>query len=474
VALGFFTVPRPAQGAVIDLVLGGSGATSWNVTGIKPGDNGVKTVTLHNAGSNPGRVTVWVTDIAETDYAGDGATLDDFLKLNPVGPSLTSSFPLPALVRDLPQGVTDTHSLKIAPLNGGDTVTLDWQWQFPETGVPQNTAQGDSLAFSINYMLEELTPGGTTGGTSGGGAITGGGPAEPEEGGCAPGTLPTTGKINANGTVLQRLLIGSYDQRLTLTIGEGITAGGPGGQTFGCVGINRWDMAPILPLDMYLVGVLYRVTPLGATFSPGAPLKYTYAQVDVPQGVDEQSLYLAYYDSQTGKWVKLESTVDTQANTVTATIGRFNNLGVFGQKQTPPAPASFQAAGLNINPAIVDAGQPVTVTVSVTNGGGQSGTYAVVLKVNGLAFDQKPVTLGAGGSQTVTFTVTETAPGAYTLDVGGLTATFQVRAPVATTPPPANTESNDWLPIAIMALGVALALTLGILLLRNYGKRPQA
>ena len=46
--------------------------------------------------------------------------------------------------------------MNITPLNVGDNVTLVWEWQFNETGRPQNDAQGDNLSFTINYMLEEI------------------------------------------------------------------------------------------------------------------------------------------------------------------------------------------------------------------------------------------------------------------------------------------------------------------------------
>ena len=77
------SLPTPVQAQQpIDLQLGGEGATSWNIDNIKPGDSGTKTVELHNAGSQNGLVTIWISDINETDYAGDGTALDDYLRFN--------------------------------------------------------------------------------------------------------------------------------------------------------------------------------------------------------------------------------------------------------------------------------------------------------------------------------------------------------------------------------------------------------
>ncbi len=52
--------------------------------------------------------------------------------------------------------------------------------------------------------------------------------------------------------------------------------------------------------------------------------------------------------------------------------------------------------------------QPVdtaTITVLVTNVGGATGTYEVVLKLNGEVYAKKSVTLDAGKSETVSFGV---------------------------------------------------------------------
>jgi hypothetical protein len=49
-------------------------------------------------------------------------------------------------------------------LNAGETVSLTWRWEFLETGESQSDAQGDSLSFTINYLLQELPPGAGGGG----------------------------------------------------------------------------------------------------------------------------------------------------------------------------------------------------------------------------------------------------------------------------------------------------------------------
>lgn len=150
--------PASAQSSTIDLVLGGEGATPWSIGNIQPGDSGTKTVTLRNNSNYNGTVIIWVTIISETDGAGGGAVLDKYLYFNLTGANQVTNLTLPVLIHQLPQSANDSCYLKINPLAAGATITLTWQWTFRETGTPQNEAQGDSLTFSVSYMLVETPP----------------------------------------------------------------------------------------------------------------------------------------------------------------------------------------------------------------------------------------------------------------------------------------------------------------------------
>ncbi|GAH36548.1 unnamed protein product, partial [marine sediment metagenome] len=164
VILASLALPASAQGPV-DLELGGEGATGWNIGNVSPGDSGTKTVTLHNAGDRDGFVTLWISDTvsgeginpeSETGDTSAPGELDHYLLFNISCSGLDSNISLPTTIDSLPQSASDTDYIKISPLNAGGTITLDWQWQLPvETG---NEVQGDSLSFTINYMLEEFPP----------------------------------------------------------------------------------------------------------------------------------------------------------------------------------------------------------------------------------------------------------------------------------------------------------------------------
>ena len=93
---------------------------------------------------------------------------------------------------------------------------------------------------------------------------------------------------------------------------------------------------------------------------------------------------------------------------------------------TPPA--NFQVSDLTVNPLEVKAGEDVTVSVKVTNVGGQAGSIDLHLVVNQTAEETKTVTLQEGASTITEFKISKQALGIYIVEIAGLTDQFEVSA----------------------------------------------
>jgi subtilase family serine protease len=91
--------------------------------------------------------------------------------------------------------------------------------------------------------------------------------------------------------------------------------------------------------------------------------------------------------------------------------------------------ARFKVRDLRISPGTVRPRKPVTVSARVENVGDVRGTYDVKLKVKGRVVQTKSVTLAAGKSTSVRFTVVEEIKGDYEVEVNGLVGSFTVTAP---------------------------------------------
>ena len=96
----------------------------------------------------------------------------------------------------------------------------------------------------------------------------------------------------------------------------------------------------------------------------------------------------------------------------------------------PPTPAAFSVSNLSIEPAQAEANETVTISVTVANTGGTQGSHNVVLNINGAQEEAKSVTIAAGSSQSVTFSVSREETGSNTVAVNGLTGSFVIVKPV--------------------------------------------
>ncbi|MDO9580697.1 MAG: CARDB domain-containing protein, partial [Bacteroidales bacterium] len=106
------------------------------------------------------------------------------------------------------------------------------------------------------------------------------------------------------------------------------------------------------------------------------------------------------------------------------------------------APAAFSISSLTISPSEVYVGEAVTISFSVANTGGQSGSYTVTLKINGVVEATKEVTVAAGKSESVSFTTSKNVAGTYSVDVNGLTGSFIVKEKVVPLAPAAFSVSS--------------------------------
>jgi hypothetical protein len=98
----------------------------------------------------------------------------------------------------------------------------------------------------------------------------------------------------------------------------------------------------------------------------------------------------------------------------------------------------FSVSNLTITPNNVKVGEPVNVSIIVSNNGVQMGKYSVVLRVGGVVENITDMAMTPGASQTASFVVIKDAAGDYYADVDGLGGFFTV-IPLT---PPSFTVSN--------------------------------
>ena len=287
-------------------------------------------------------------------------------------------------------------------------------------------------------------------------------------------------RIDSDGEILAAIEATSADGLLTMTIPKGTIALGKDGKRLKSLQTAVDESPPDPAEDTHIIGLAYDFGPDGATFDPEITLVWSYDPDALPEDVAEEGLVVAYY---AGEWVEVDCVVDTENDTITASVEHFTTFAIIGavtppeeeevappeeEEVAPPVevpvkPAVFTTSSLSISPTEADIEQSVTISVLVANTGDVTGSYEVTLKINNVAVATQDVTLAGGASQTVTFTTAKDAAGTYTVNIDGLSGTLVVKAPPVEVPAPIN-----WPLIGgIIAAVVVIALIIFFLVRRR-------
>lgn len=94
------------------------------------------------------------------------------------------------------------------------------------------------------------------------------------------------------------------------------------------------------------------------------------------------------------------------------------------------------------------ADKTATVKVQVQNNGGSQGVYTAILTVDGAKVEEKNVTVAAGATEAVTFSLTKDTPGSYQVVIGGLSSTLVVeriaKIEISFNPNPVPCKYGHW------------------------------
>ncbi|MBN1190588.1 MAG: PD40 domain-containing protein [Dehalococcoidales bacterium] len=220
-------------------------------------------------------------------------------------------------------------------------------------------------------------------------------------------------RVDDTGTVLSSASLQVVGGEATLDITKDtklVDAQGKALQTLSAIKMEP----PPIPVPQQAIMSAYDFGPDGAMFDPPLILSLKYDPAGIPGGAESGKIKIAYWDGNT--WIALESTIDPEANTVSAGISHFCPYGLLVEL---PTPAEFTISGISASPENVNPGDLVTVQAEVTNIGGSAGTHSLVLKINTVEVETKEITLEPGQTETVIFQLKSSPPGEYIIDVNG-------------------------------------------------------
>jgi len=169
------------------------------------------------------------------------------------------------------------------------------------------------------------------------------------------------------------------------------------------------------------------ITPI----SPNVQITLNYTKPDGTVVVrkvltDSKSNYVdTYAPDMLGSWSVKASWVGDEVHE-----GAISTRIVFMVKS---APAAFKVENLKLSPSKATVGQNVTISLVVSNIGGEAGSRRVTLSINGTVEGVRDVTLAPAENRTITFTTVKNVAGTYAVEVDGLNAMLIVEEPFSFT-----------------------------------------
>jgi len=158
------------------------------------------------------------------------------------------------------------------------------------------------------------------------------------------------------------------------------------------------------------------------------------------------------------------TSIDTEDNKITLSL--FPSQWEISYIIPLVPPADFQISDLNVIPSEVEAGEEVTVSVRITNVGGQAGSYTLPLIINQTTEETRTVALEEGASNTTEFKVIKQTLGTYNIEIDGLVDEFTVSETSS------NGTHSDLIPVEYFvaaATAVAAIFFVVFLLFRRRG-----
>jgi len=171
-----------------------------------------------------------------------------------------------------------------------------------------------------------------------------------------------TFSISDTGEILENIASISPDGKVAINIPAGTIALDSDGDPLASLLVEDSASHPSPPAGAHIIGICYDFEPAGTTFAPPASLIFTYNDDDIPEGVAEEDLTLAYYDETAGEWVELPSVINKADNTITATAAHFTDFAILGyDTATPPAAPEPEPAPATTPEPTLPTPEPINV-----------------------------------------------------------------------------------------------------------------
>jgi hypothetical protein len=263
-------------------------------------------------------------------------------------------------------------------------------------------------------------------------------PEEPPEPEKEPATLEVTVfeeesfvYVDDDGTLEKTLYLQDEDGTIVIEVQAGTKVTDSEGDPLSRIELTLVEVEVELPDGTVVLTPGYKLTgydqdrvETDIVFSPGAAISIRYNPNDLP---DNSFLpFVAFYSPETGL-IQLPLP-DGFLVGVGWAQGLITSGGIFlaaveEAPAPPPLPANFTATNLVIDPGEIFEGDPVRISVTITNEGELPGTAELYLLINGIVRAIQEITLDGRTSEILTFEIANLAAGLHHIEIAKLQGT---------------------------------------------------
>jgi|GEM_PF-2885649 len=144
----------------------------------------------------------------------------------------------------------------------------------------------------------------------------------------------TSWSVDDDGVLLENVIVWSEELGVGLFFHQGTQVLDADGNPLFAIYFDI-EPDPISMSPLHFIYSSYNFTPSGAIFNPPAEMTVTYEEEALPEGANEEDLFIAYYDNELAQYVALDSKVDAEANEVTAQVSHLTLFVLAGA--VPPS-----------------------------------------------------------------------------------------------------------------------------------------
>jgi hypothetical protein len=144
----------------------------------------------------------------------------------------------------------------------------------------------------------------------------------------SPDAADLSSVINSQGIFTQPVRFTTSDGLVSLDIPSGTVGLTSNGTPLTQISVLPVASPPAPPAGDHFLGLAYDFEPSGATFNSAIYMQFTYNPANIPAGVSENSLVVAFYSTSAGQWVTVPVVVDPASHTITAHVSHFTTYGV--------------------------------------------------------------------------------------------------------------------------------------------------